>query len=415
MKYIITESQYQNLISEQTNSPFVGKKSTKGNFIISKFDITNSDEFKPSLYPSNPYMISIDIKNISQQNLTLIIESVNFSDENRVSDLVFTKEPLPVNYTGKIAFYLTPSNTMNSEVTNNLFITINASVVNKNVKDSLTIDFSYKTKPSSSRFDVCKKTFNQQELQKSVDWFKRWLSNPVTKEKFAKSFNYSMKNVEKHFSNYFRILNQLKLEFTQSNDDNSAWVRQDLLQTLGFKPGGFEVPITINCRLSARVDEKKVQETLIHEIQHILSYYHKLHPFRDDIFTFYSNKLEELIVSDANVPQEKIIDLLKKEGFKDVGAKKVAEFYTWMLKNDYEHLNNGTEKLSALYEVRKNLRLVPGQEITKQMLIKNYREDSVIWLLSIWLNSGDSLDEFIKEQNSIALNQNKKQTDVGSV
>lgn len=415
MKYIITESQYQNLISEQKINPYIGQKSQKQNFIIRGFTTNNDNRSPLKLYPDNRYEISISLKNISVDKQNILIESVKFSDENRVEDLIFSQEPIGFNQVGKIYFYLVPYNNTKTELFGNLRISINCLVPQKNSRDSLNFNYSYIILPSEKRFEGCKSLYNEYELKIATDWFRKWLNDPITKQKFTKAFNYDTKTVEKHFTNYLEILNQIKLEYTFSNLNNGAWVRPAILQSLGLRTGGYDVPITINCRISSDGSKKEVQETLIHEIQHILSFYHKLHPFRDDIFNFYSNKFEELVLSDVNVPLEKTIEKLKKEGFSDVGAKKVANHYTWMLKNDYEHLTDGTEKLSALYEVRKYLKLVPGQEITKQMLVENYKYNTICWLLSIWLHSGDRLDEFIKEQNTIAFNTNKKTSEVDFV
>ena len=414
MEYIITESQYRKIIVEQATNP-IGKKSVRGNFSILNFTNLADSEGIISLYPNVNYKIKIIIKNISKENLPIVIESVKFSDEGKIKDLNFTQQPILVGKNGVIVFNLISSNKSDSEIFSNLSIDINAIVVNKNIKDNLRIDFKYNTKPSNTRFNLCKSKYNLQQLKKSVDWYKTWLGNPITKQKFAKNFKYDTKTVEKHFANYLKILDQIKIEYENSNIPNGGWVQPSLLQKLGLKTGGYEIPITINCTVSSNDDNKKIQDLLIHEIQHILDSYHKLHPYRNDILSFYNEKFEEILSNATDVPQEEIKNLLKREGFSSESATKIASSYSWTYKNDYEHLTNTNENLSSLFSLRERLGLTPEQPITKEILIKNDFKWPVRFFIFLWIFSGLSLNEFLANQNSIARNKQVKDKNVDFV
>ena len=345
----------------------------------------------------------------------MIIESVKFSDENRVRELGFTQGPIAYANNAQINFDLIPSNSTDSEKFGNLTIDINVFFINKNVRDNLRVNFPYNIKPSNTRFNLCKSKYNSQQLKKSIDWFKNWLSNPITKQKFAKNFKYDNQKVEKHFETYFKILDQITLEHIFSTKENGAWVNYPLLQQLGFQKPGFDIPITINCSVSVTDNDKEIQETLIHEIQHILSYYHKLHPFRDDIFAISAEKFDEMLSSEMQVPKEEIKNLLKKEGFDDKKASEIATSYDWYYKNDYEHLVNANENLSVLFEVRQRLGLKPEQPITKELLIQNYFKNSVKFFIMLWIFSKKSMTDFLNYQNSIAKNKQVTGKEIQSV
>ena len=206
MKYLITESQYRKLLLEDSPNPYVGKKSTEGNFTITKFTTNNDSKSPLKLYPSNRYPIHIILRNRNVEQKEIIIEAVQFSDENRVSDLSYTQKPIPYSQGGQIYFNLIPSNNTSSEAFGNLSIDIVCFVLRKNVRDYLTLNYTYTVFPSEKRYEGCKSIFDQNALKRATDWYKNWLSNQATKNKFAKIFNYDTKTVEKHFENYLKIL-----------------------------------------------------------------------------------------------------------------------------------------------------------------------------------------------------------------
>lgn len=403
------------VLVEQLGDPFKNKKSSKGFFIINLFKVLSQDAKPvptntPNLYPKSTYLFQINMKNISNEKLPIIIESVKFNDENRIGKSFFTQKPIVSNQYANVNFEFTPFNTSDGKTYNDLIIDINFIVANKNVTDTLRIKFPYYTMPLNNKMEVCKSKYNTKELKKATDWFRKWLNNPVTKEKFGKIFKYDKNTVEKHFTNYMRVLDQIKVEYTFNNKPNGAWVSPGALQKLGLTVGGFDIPITINC--SQNYDDAEV--LFIHEIQHILTSYHKLHPIRDDIFNFYSQKIGEIVSSSSVENEEELKNLISQEGFETWDVKSIIDDYKWRLANDREHLEDANENLSSLYELRRELDLKPGQEITKEMLMFNLRKKSVRQFLSQWIFSKMKLNDWLNYKNSMALNK-KGQTDKDSL
>lgn len=400
------------VLVEQLGDPFKNKKSSKGFFIINLFKILSRDAKSvptntPNLYPKATYYFQVNMKNISNEKLPIIIESVKFNDENRIGKSFFTKEPIMSNGYANVNFEFTPFNTSDGKTYNDLIIDINFIVANKNLKDTLRIKFPYYTMPLSSKLDVCKSRYNTKQLEAAKEWFKKWLNNPVTKEKFGKIFNYDKNTIDNHFTNYMKVLDQIKMDYTFSNKPNGAWVRPGPLQKLGITVGGFDIPITINC---SQDRDKNPEILLIHEIQHILTSYHKLHPIRNDIFKLYSEKIGDIFASSSVENEEELRNMMSQEGFETWDISEILEQYKSKLANDREHLENANENLSTLYELRRDLELKPGQEITKEMLMFNIRKDSVIHFLSQWIFSKMKLNDWLNYKNSMVLNK-KGQTD----
>jgi hypothetical protein len=79
------------VLVEQLGDPFKNKKSSKGFFIINLFKILSHDAKSvptnpPNLDPKATYYFQVNMKNISNEKLPIIIESVKFNDENRIGD-----------------------------------------------------------------------------------------------------------------------------------------------------------------------------------------------------------------------------------------------------------------------------------------------------------------------------------------
>lgn len=396
------------VLVEQLRDQFKNKKSSKGFFIMNKFQVLNSDEEPildniPNLYPKSIYYIRFNMKNISNEKSPIFVESVKFNNEKGINNPYFTQQLIRTNRYANISFDFTPFNTSDGKTYNDLIIDVNFIVANKNVRDTIRIKFPYYAMPLSSRLEVCKSKYNTEELKNSIEWFKKWLNNPITKQKFGKIFNYDKNTIDKHFTNYMKILDQIKIEYTFSDKPNGAWVRPGLLQGLGITTGGFDIPITINC--FEKGNYGPTETLFIHEIQHILSSYHKLHPFRNDIFKYYSEKNWDVSDSSSVKNEEELRNMMRQEGFESSQISELLDRYKWKVANDRKHLESANENLSSLFEVRKDLELKPGQGITKEMLMLNIKKDSVIHFLSQWIFSKMKLNDWLNYKNSMALNK----------
>jgi hypothetical protein len=234
-----------------------------------------------------------------------------------------------------------------------------------------------------------------------VDWWKTWLNNKATKDRFANLFKYDKNKVERHFVEYNKILDQIKLKYVFSDKPNGGWVSYSKFDD------AYDIPITVNCSVASRYGAQDSRSFLIHEIQHILDIYHKFHPYSDDrnIFTFYKNLFSRMIddpKSTQKVNDAEIKKLLMNSGIK-YNLNDIIYSYKWRLENDVEHLEEPNELMSSLSEVRRALNLKPDQKITVEMLNNNSHNDDVVTFLNQWLYSKKTLFDFLNYNNSIAM------------
>jgi hypothetical protein len=413
MKILLNESQLNRVILENNiKDTITGKKSEKGLVIVDEIDVSQPigkfvPKNRPSLIPKVQVNFYLNIKNISNNTNPIIIESVNLVNNEQFDDYRFRKTPLMRGDVGMIFFSWTPTNTDDAKMYKNLKIEVNLIVGNSKVRDKLVIDFSYDVLPSSQKINYCKSKFNPKTLKPAIDWYKQWLSNPITKQKFAKIWKYDMNKVETIFSDYFKILDQIRFDYVFSSATNGGWVRDTVLGKLSISKGGFDVPITVNCRVAQNYDEEGDRNFIIHEIKHILDYLHKLHPYKSDAFTFYSDKIGNPLRGPID---SKILNNIKQnlidEGF--INVDEIVRSYMWRLENDEYHLKNKNEIFAALYGIREKFKISPGQPITKDHLINYNSNSDVIDLICIYIYSGMKLQDWLDQYNSVAMNQNKR-------
>jgi hypothetical protein len=429
MKIIINETQYRNLILKEQKdtfsdfydlikdkdfsdfyerfvtgaNPYVGIESKNGLVSVKDLGIMEGSNIVPInnliLSPNKNYRGELWLNILTKKNSLLIIESVTFSDTSKGGTIErFTQKPMKPRSIGYIVFNLKPNNTDKEKSFVQLTLTVKVKVVNSNERDVLEIPIRYEIDSLDNELKSCKSKYNYQELKKATDWFKNWFSNPVTKIKFGKNFKYDDKKVEEIFKNYFNILNQIKIEYVFSSRPNGAWVWTGK----SLFTSGHDIPITINC--SAIGDSPR--ETFIHEIQHILDSYHKLHPYENSLMNIIRSFTEIESQRDNSDVSEKLRKLLEKEGFDSWASSKLVSHYEWKLENDKIHLKDSNEIMSALYETRKELNLKPTQQITKKMLIDNVDLDGVTQFLCQWIFSKMTLNNWINHFNSVAINKN---------
>jgi hypothetical protein len=248
----------------------------------------------------------------------------------------------------------------------------------------------------------CKTKYNSNLLKSAVDWWRKWLNNPSTKDRFAKSFKYDKSTVEEHFVEYNNILSQIPMEYVISDKPNGGWVRPGR-----FFSNGYDIPIFINCRVANNYDANRALSLLIHEIQHILNDYHKFHPYEDQSYSDDGSSEDN-----ASSPSKNNVTVLKKflmtQGFDENASSEISDTYLWQLKNDEVHLRHPNEVMSTLSEIRRYLKLKPDQKITKEMIINsvNGKTDidfDVLTFLSQWIYSKKRLSDFLNFSNSIAM------------
>lgn len=263
----------------------------------------------------------------------------------------------------------------------------------------------YWTPEKLKKLQACKKNVNDVNLKSAVDWWKTWLNNKATKDRFAKLFNYATNKVEKYFVEYNEILDQIKMKYVFSDLPNGAWVSYN--RGTYLLSDAKDIPITINCSVASKYGPQEATSMMIHEIQHILEIYHKFHPYSDDrdIFTFYKNLFSN-VVNDPQPPQkvddQGLLKLLMNSGIK-TNLNKIIQSYKWRLENDVEHLEDPNELMSSLSEVRRVLNLRPDQKITIEMLNRTSHKDDIVMFLNQWIHSKKTLVDFLNHNNSIAM------------
>jgi len=397
MKIRITESQYSKLISEEKGNPYNGIKSKNGLVSVYDLEVFKNDKKIPLknliLDTSTKYSFYLYFNCLAKSNSLVIIENVTFSKEGaEVENL--PQKPLKSGEMGLIVFKVKPKNYDKTKSFVRLTVTVNIRLANSKVRDVLEIPINYTVDTLDSKLESCKSKYNNQELKKASDWYKNWLSNPITKSKFGKNFKYDNKKVEEIFKTYFYILNQLKTEYVFSNRPNGAWVQPHLNR----------LSIKINCSIMG----DGVFETFIHEIQHLLDSQHKLHPYEENIWNIFSflSKNEPSQFSSKN--DDTLEKLLKNEGFQDIDISTLLWDYNWKLENDKLHLEDPNEMMSSFYEVRTVLNLKPGQQITKKMLVDKVYSPDIRHFLCQWIYSKMTLHDWLNYFNSVALNKNNQ-------
>ena len=262
-------------------------------------------------------------------------------------------------------------------------------IVGSSTQITKSINIPFYREGMDERMYACKTHINEDILKEAIDWWKKWLNNQSTKNRFAKSFKYDNGTVEKHFAEYNKILSQIKMEYVFSDKRNNMWVQP------GRFSNGYGLPITVNCSNSIKMGRRELYGILIHEIQHVLDDYHKFHPYN------YSD-------SDAITPEINK-DVLKNRlisvGFDESEVQRILITYLRRVKDSLRHLSHPNEIMSTLSQVRNTLKLNPEQKITKESLISNYNKSDVMIFIHQWLYSGKSFNDFLNFSNSIAMNK----------
>lgn len=249
----------------------------------------------------------------------------------------------------------------------------------------------------------CKTKYNSNLLKEATDWWRKWLNDPSTKDRFAKSFKYDKSTVEKHFLEYNNILSQIPMEYVISDKPNGGWVRPNRFSN------GYDIPIVINCRVANAYNTNEAVSFMIHEVQHVLNDYHKFHPYEDQSYSDDGSSEDN-----ASSPSKSNVTVLKKflmtQGFDENASSEISDTYLWQLKNDEVHLRHPNEVMSTLSEIRRYFKLKPDQKITKEMIINKVNGQTdididfdLLTFLSQWIYSKKRLSDFLNFSNSIAM------------
>jgi hypothetical protein len=268
------------------------------------------------------------------------------------------------------------------------------------VTKSINIPFYREgVKEVEERKNDCKDRVNLQHFRDAKWWWIKWLNDPSTKNRFAKTFGYDNRKVEGIFNEYIKKMAYTKILYMELNIPNAGAANP------------FYNTIIINCL-------KGPHDVLffVHELGHILSGVHK---FSDDSGPYSSDSIIPYIEhlsgkrGNTNIGDENLlIKKITSYGFSEELAKNLIGGYKIMLHNDLIHLESPNERLSTLFEVRLRLGLKPNEKITVQKLIENFKKiHEVQVFLYQWLHTGKTLPEFLNYNNSVAMNKGATNTD----
>ena len=275
-------------------------------------------------------------------------------------------------------------------------------------------------------------------LKQAQDYWRKWLSNPITKQKFRTNWNVQLKNekqlfpsmidgkkVDDIFEEYIDCINNLKLVFydnTMSHMPNAAWVGSNIrTDKLAFAFVNKNTPenIYVNCSLT---DDDPLG-TLIHEIQHLLYYIKPLNPSITIQNAFLKPGDKKLSIKDALIGTSKkninnskdLINAAQSLGVEEYTLDGWLESFKKENTLDPGYICRETEKASNIQSVRHLLNIKPGQNITPQML-KPYingekHHTDIYWILLCWASKGfKDINLFLSDLNKLAY-QETNQTD----
>ena len=259
----------------------------------------------------------------------------------------------------------------------------------------------------------CKSTYPP-ILKQAQDYWRKWLSNPITKQKFKENWNnstvagtlYDDSIVDGIFKRYLDAINKLKLVYydnTTITGDSDAYA---------FVNASEPDKIYVNCS----ENDPDPYGSLIHEIQHILYYIKPLNPVVQigDVFVNPNTKKStiETFFKTSNQQSNKTNNLNSVSKQYNTPVNMLNYFLKPGI-NDPGYSCRETEKMSNIVSVRKTLGVNPGQNITKEMLfpyIKGEKDNTdIYWLLSCWaLNGFPDLGGMLNKMNQLAYQNTSK-------
>lgn len=288
----------------------------------------------------------------------------------------------------------------------------------------------------------------KKEVLVAQDYWKKWLDDPNTKQRWRNVWcagrfknDNVCKNQNNIFSDYSKYLNSDLKIATYGGRSKSpkpitiAWVMSDQ-----------QDKVYVNCDLYMKKNQNERVETMIHEVQHTLSFIHQMSPqamlddtfrnyklnlqtdnrswykkMRDYFFGAEKPKVEKVGLHRSYVDAEKLksskANLNRQFGNVSDYISSIWEssldWYFDTHKDDLHYACKWTEKLSNIQAIRRNLGLKSGEDITRKHLepyiYRSKRNTDVFWYLMCWvLNGYPDLDSWLATTNSFVRNSTNK-------
>jgi hypothetical protein len=297
------------------------------------------------------------------------------------------------------------------------------------------------------------KTKVQGLMSQAKDWWLKWLSDPITKQKFSKNWNtqpngmVNGKKVNDIFKNYISLINNIKPDYYTVNSPitlvnkldvrkNSTGGENDAIAFVSPETYGSD-KILINC---SNIEGHDALSIIIHEIQHILFYYVPLNP-ENKVMQIYSSKTatpydsvkrfdqviqansKSLLDDTKNLKGINMKNLTNTSKKYNISQDILKKWYKesiggTVLGSNSLYVCNDTEKMSNIMALRKILNISPSKNIQLKDLLPyiNKQKENVdtMWLIRCWaLNGFPDIEGWINKINQLAMNN--KSTNNGTM
>jgi hypothetical protein len=279
------------------------------------------------------------------------------------------------------------------------------------------------TPETKKKMESCRTLWGK-VLPNAIKWWRDWLLDPITKKKFLSNYSDNPNTANQYYyPKYFELLNRIKLNFYNNNmiSVNGVKVEKDAFAFVIGSNGNIYVNCTFN------INQVEIEETLIHEIQHMIYDIKPLNPNKKISSVFGKNdfgkKSKEQIKSEflsnrSNKTKKYSPDIIA------VSKKlNVDPWYIYYLKrkvnkeiansDDPGYLCRETEKMSNIATIRRILGIKPGQNITfdmvKPYITRDKENTEFYWFLLCWAQRGfTDINKMLQNINQLALKQNNQ-------
>lgn len=262
---------------------------------------------------------------------------------------------------------------------------------------------------------MCEAKANKTTLDKAKTWWKNWLSNPSTIQRFKDTHKeLNDERVKKSFEKYNQIIDKITIRYDYYGDEKGEFM--SVIPTEKFV-------IYVNCSAIKDMDEHEIVSTFVHEIQHWIWNKAKntlipLGKALDDFGIDYSG-LDPMTGEGLELNQENVdksYNKLKAEGFSDDLLKYYMKGLNWYYKEGPTiYVNDHDELSSYIYDLRAFIGKDANQQITVDDVKKVIEKDKAYpyhFMLFV-LKSGKSMAETLNNVNSYAVNKNPNQPKIG--
>jgi hypothetical protein len=286
-------------------------------------------------------------------------------------------------------------------------------------------------------------------VSKAISFWKEWIGDPITREKFKKSYKYDDAKVEEIFKKYISTMDIIEIKpYGRCSDGNpqgfnySEFLGKTQLPKSAYAcvVNGIGKPyLFCNMKILKSISELEIENVMVHEVQHILhNLVHPLNPETklDNCFGVGNDvsNIKNTLLKSKPKPFDILPKILVKTitpglidgGVKplmgtfnltEVQAKRAMTSLVEILSGSEEYAAEYDEIMSRVMSIRHANGLKPGQDITiehlKPAVLKlvnrqnpNSVEGDINLILGYWAMTGyNNLNFLLRSMNALALQQ----------